>query len=167
MTRSRTGTVALRDVSLRLQDGDFLALLKRKGTVVDAKHIFQQLKQSPESKEQIAFADRIVLTKTDVVPDAAALTARVAVALPGGPAASARVKRVNYIDQQIFGKMERDGVPHAPRRAVADEPHRVDRLPGAAGGDHDAHPGEVTTAASSPVTAVCWRRASSAWPKCQ
>jgi len=54
------------------------------------------------------------LTQPSKKPDAAALTARVAAALPGGPAAAGRVKRVNYIDQQIFGKMERDGVPHAP-----------------------------------------------------
>ena len=36
-------------------------------TVVDAKHIFQQLKQSPEAKEQIAFADMVLLNKIDLI----------------------------------------------------------------------------------------------------
>jgi G3E family GTPase len=36
-------------------------------TVVDAKHIFQQLGVSPESKEQIAFADMVLLNKIDLI----------------------------------------------------------------------------------------------------
>jgi G3E family GTPase len=36
-------------------------------TVVDAKHIFQQLGQSPEAKEQIAFADMVLLNKIDLI----------------------------------------------------------------------------------------------------
>jgi G3E family GTPase len=36
-------------------------------TVVDAKHIFQQLGRSPEAKEQIAFADMVLLNKTDLI----------------------------------------------------------------------------------------------------
>jgi G3E family GTPase len=36
-------------------------------TVVDAKHIFQQLGGSPEAKEQIAFADMVLLNKTDLI----------------------------------------------------------------------------------------------------
>jgi len=36
-------------------------------TVVDAKHIFQQLGSSPEAKEQIAFADMVLLNKTDLI----------------------------------------------------------------------------------------------------
>ncbi|MFN0100786.1 MAG: DUF1549 domain-containing protein [Bryobacteraceae bacterium] len=58
-------------------------------------------------------------------PDPGALTARVAATLPGEDASSARVKRVNYIDAQIFGKMERDGVPHAPMATDAEFFRRV------------------------------------------
>lgn len=47
-------------------------------------------------------------------PDPGALTARVAATLPGETVAGGRVRRVNYIDAQIFGKMERDGIAHAP-----------------------------------------------------
>jgi G3E family GTPase len=36
-------------------------------TVVDAKHIFQQLSNSPEAKEQIAFADMVLLNKVDLI----------------------------------------------------------------------------------------------------
>jgi G3E family GTPase len=36
-------------------------------TVVDAKHVLLHLDQSPECKEQVAFADVIVLNKTDLV----------------------------------------------------------------------------------------------------
>jgi G3E family GTPase len=36
-------------------------------TVVDSKHVFQQLSRSPEAKEQIAFADMVLLNKTDLI----------------------------------------------------------------------------------------------------
>ena len=39
-------------------------------TVVDAKHILLRLADSREAKEQIAFADQIVLNKTDLVSEA-------------------------------------------------------------------------------------------------
>ncbi len=38
-------------------------------TLVDAAHIDQQLGRSDESSEQVAFADVLVLNKTDLVPD--------------------------------------------------------------------------------------------------
>ena len=37
-------------------------------TVVDAKHIWQHIDESDEAKEQVAFADVILLNKTDLVP---------------------------------------------------------------------------------------------------
>ena len=39
-------------------------------TLVDAKHIWQHIDTSAEAKEQIAFADVILLNKTDLVPSA-------------------------------------------------------------------------------------------------
>jgi G3E family GTPase len=49
-------------------------------TLVDAKHIGTQLENSPEAAEQIAFADTILLNKTDLVPpeELDALEARLA-----------------------------------------------------------------------------------------
>src|SRR5438477_5508312 len=45
--------------------------------------------------------------------DAGALTERIAASLPGAKANSAPVPRRNFVDEQIFGKMERDSIPHA------------------------------------------------------
>ena len=58
-------------------------------------------------------------------PDPGALTARVAAALPSAPNAAGRIRRVNFIDDQIFGKMERDGVPHAPLSTDAEFFRRI------------------------------------------
>jgi len=48
-------------------------------TVVDAKHVWQHIEDSDEVKEQVAFADVILLNKTDLVEDdeLAALEARI------------------------------------------------------------------------------------------
>jgi G3E family GTPase len=37
-------------------------------TLIDAKHIWQHIDNAPEAKEQVAFADVILLNKTDLVP---------------------------------------------------------------------------------------------------
>ncbi|MFN3326004.1 MAG: DUF1553 domain-containing protein [Bryobacteraceae bacterium] len=42
------------------------------------------------------------------------LTERLVASLPKQETATPNVPRVNFIDDEIFGKMERDGVPHAP-----------------------------------------------------
>ena len=45
--------------------------------------------------------------------DAGALTDRLTAGLPA-PAAGPRLTPRNFIDEQIFGKMQREGIPHAP-----------------------------------------------------
>jgi G3E family GTPase len=56
-------------------------------TVVDAKHIMGQLDESREAREQIAFADQIVLNKTDLASEAEldAIEARIARLNPLAP----------------------------------------------------------------------------------
>ena len=66
-------------------------------TVVDAKHVTARLDDSREAREQIAFADQIVLNKTDLV-DAAEL-ARV----------EARIRRLNPLAP--IHRAERSNVP--------------------------------------------------------
>ena len=64
-------------------------------TLVDAKHIWQHLDDSPEAKKQIAFADVLILNKTDLVPPAELdrLEARI-----HKMNAAARVLRANHAD---------------------------------------------------------------------
>ena len=47
-------------------------------TVVDAMHGMQTLTRQHEARRQVALADRILLSKTDIAPDTAALEARLA-----------------------------------------------------------------------------------------
>ncbi len=47
-------------------------------------------------------------------PDAGRLTDRLTSGLPRPAAAAGRMPRRNFIDEHVFGKMERDGIPHAP-----------------------------------------------------
>ena len=56
-------------------------------TVVDAKHGAQQLDQHPEAQAQVGFADRILLSKTDLVSEEAAnsLKQRLAAINPRAP----------------------------------------------------------------------------------
>ena len=56
-------------------------------TVVDAKHAMQQLDAQSEAREQVAFADRILLSKTDLVDEKtqAALRQRIARMNPRAP----------------------------------------------------------------------------------
>ncbi len=67
--------------------------------------------------------------------EAAALTERLLGSEPG--AEPGRIERRNYIDEQIFGKMERDGIPHAPLSSDLEFLRRVTldltgRIPGRA-----------------------------------
>lgn len=54
-------------------------------TVVDAVHGWHSLEQHEEARRQVAMADRIVLSKTDLVADTAPLRARIAALNPGAP----------------------------------------------------------------------------------
>jgi len=53
------------------------------------------------------------------------LTGRVAASLGNHGVSSSPVRRVNFIDQHVFGRMERDGVPHAPLSSETEFLRRV------------------------------------------
>src|SRR5438034_9177896 len=55
-----------------------------------------------------------LLTGKDTAAEASRLTQAVASALPGAAASTAPIPRKNFIDEHIFGRIERDNIPHAP-----------------------------------------------------
>ena len=64
----------------------------------------QRVPSSPDPHPEIGTQNRL--------EEAARLTAEIASGEPSGEAS--KVERKNLIDEYIFGKMERDGIPHAP-----------------------------------------------------
>jgi hypothetical protein len=80
----------------------------------------QQQRQQPpaaEKKEQkVEQFDKIheaIFSKTDKTEEASKLTEEAARLLPAKASSFSRIPRKNYIDEHIFGRIERDGIPHA------------------------------------------------------
>jgi G3E family GTPase len=101
-------------------------------TVVDAKHIRPRLADSREAREQIAFADQIVLNKTELVAgdDLRDIEARLRRLNPLAPIH--RAQRANVALDKLLG---RGGF--ALERIVSLEPNFLE--PDAAGHAHDEH----------------------------
>jgi len=72
-------------------------------TLVDAKHVMARLDDSKEAREQVAFADRIILNKVDLVTDAelVAVEARLRRLNPLAPIT--RAERANVPLDQVLG----------------------------------------------------------------
>src|SRR5438552_19063137 len=71
-------------------------------------------KAKPEALSQEKFSEiHAPLLQPAKTNEAGALTERVARALPATPGNITKALRRNYIDDQIFGNLERAGVPHA------------------------------------------------------
>ncbi len=64
-------------------------------TVIDAVHAMDQLDRQPEALKQAAVADRLVLTKTDLVADLVALRARLGALNPAAPILVAEHGRID------------------------------------------------------------------------
>jgi len=81
---------------------------------------FARLPQGNPSQQPQPDQDRIeaahgkLLSGEDKAKEATRLTEAVAPALPAAAASTAPVPRKNFVDEFIFGKMERDKIPHAP-----------------------------------------------------
>ena len=103
-------------------------------TVVDAKHVLLRLEDSKEAREQIAFADQIVLNKTDLVPE------------PELKAVEARLRRLNPLAP--IHRATRSNVPLDTvlgrggfdlDRILEVEPEFLNPAHGEAGHVHDEH----------------------------
>jgi G3E family GTPase len=103
-------------------------------TVVDAKHIGPRLDDSREAREQIAFADQIVLNKTDLVSEAelAAIEARLRRMNPLAPIH--RAQRSNVPLTAILGRGGFD-----LDRILTLEPEFLNPAHGEPGHVHDEH----------------------------
>src|ERR1700722_8273393 len=103
-------------------------------TVVDAKHVLARLDDSREAREQIAFADQIVLNKTDLVTEdeLAAVEARLRRLNPLAPIH--RAQRSNVPLAAILGRGGFD-----LERILDLEPEFLNPAHGEAGHVHDEH----------------------------
>ena len=106
-------------------------------TVVDAKHILLRLADSREAAEQIAFADQIVLNKTELVSDGELreIEARLRRLNPLAPIH--RAQRSNVALDKVLGRGGFD-----IDRIVSLEPDFLDPGHGEAGHVHDEHCGD-------------------------
>jgi hypothetical protein len=73
-----------------------------------------QQPQAQADQDRIEAAHGKLLSGEDKAKEASRLTEAVAPALPATAASTTPVARKNFVDEFIFGKMERDKIPHAP-----------------------------------------------------
>src|SRR5262245_54665683 len=69
--------------------------------------------QPQADQDRIEAAHSELLNAQDKAAEASRLTQTVAPALPGTAASSAPIPRKNFVDEHIFGRIERDNIPHA------------------------------------------------------
>ncbi len=101
-------------------------------TVVDAKHLPLRLKDSREAAEQIAFADQIILNKTDLVTEAELLEVEKAIRTLNPLAPIRRAERSNVPLDTILGQHAFDLT-----RITELQPHFLNPAHGEAGHVHD------------------------------
>lgn len=72
-------------------------------TLVDAKHVMARLDDSKEAREQVAFADRIILNKTDLVSEAELVEVEARLRRLNPLAPITRAERANVPLDQVLG----------------------------------------------------------------
>src|SRR2546430_4260650 len=70
--------------------------------------------QPQTDPDRVDTAHQELLNAKDKAAEASKLTVTVAPALPGASASTAPIPKKNFIDEHIFGRIERDNIPHAP-----------------------------------------------------
>jgi G3E family GTPase len=103
-------------------------------TVVDAKHLLLRLKDSREAAEQVAFADQIILNKTDLVTEAELAEVERAIRRLNPLAPIHRAQRSNVPLEMVLGRGSFDLT-----RIEALEPDFLNPAHGEAGHVHDDH----------------------------
>jgi len=103
-------------------------------TVVDAKHLPLRLKDSKEAAEQIAFADQIILNKTDLVSETELAEVERAIRTLNPMAPIRRAQRSNVPLDQILGRHAFDLT-----RVTELQPDFLNPAHGEAGHVHDEH----------------------------
>ena len=103
-------------------------------TVVDAKHLPLRLKDSKEAAEQIAFADQIILNKTDLVGEAELADVEKAIRTLNPMAPIRRAQRSNVPLDAILGRHAFDLT-----RVTELQPDFLNPPHGEAGHVHDEH----------------------------
>jgi G3E family GTPase len=103
-------------------------------TVVDAKHVLQSLSHSREAREQIAFADQIVLNKTDLVSPEERAQVETRLRRLNPLAQIHRAERSNVALEAILGRGGFD-----LDRITALEPEFLEPAHGEPGHVHDEH----------------------------
>jgi hypothetical protein len=82
--------------------------------------VAQVTQNEPRPAQQKMDDDRIegahapIFAPPNTAQEASRLTEAASSALPADPASYAPVPRKNFVDEFIFGKIERDKIPHAP-----------------------------------------------------
>lgn len=128
--------------------------LDRVIATIDAVHGLGQLDQHYEAVKQAALADRLVLTKTDLVTPAAAarLTARLAALNPGAPIVAGM--RGALDPAVLFGGAQRGAEKDAAARAAAGLGH--DHAPGESEAEHLSRHHGIASLSLTRAAPVAW-----------
>jgi hypothetical protein len=77
-------------------------------------HADEKQKPRGESMSSDPFEEvRVPIFQPKKAPAAGSLTDRVSRSLSASPASSTAIAERNYIDKRIFGKLRKEGIPHA------------------------------------------------------
>src|SRR5262245_1538767 len=83
-------------------------------TAQQSQNVQPQPAQQQVDQDRTEAAHSELLNAKDKAAEASRLTQAVSPALPATAASTAPIPRKNFVDEHIFGKIERDKIPHSP-----------------------------------------------------